>query len=166
MKMLYIHGLGSSPKPEKVKMMEVHGEVVALHLDYTTCENAYEVLKTTIREENITAIVGSSMGGLLGFWLAENHSLPCLLFNPAISKEYTDFPLGIEKGEMGSCPERFVVLGQQDDVVDPRSTFSFLTNQTPASTRQRVMWCSHLSHQIPDDVFGEMLIAWVLSLGR
>ena len=166
MKILYIHGLGSSPKSEKMDLMKSHGEVVALHLDYTTCTNAFQLLSKTIQKEQITAIVGSSMGGLLGFWLAEEHSLPCLLFNPAISKEYTDYSLGIEKQALGNCPQRFVVLGQQDEVVDPQATFYYLTKNTPSSTEQRLLWCSTLAHQIPDDFFGEMLKDWTLFLRR
>jgi predicted esterase YcpF (UPF0227 family) len=166
MKMLYIHGLGSSPKPEKMDLMKVHGEVVALHLDYITCTNAFQVLSETIQKEHITAIVGSSMGGLLGFWLAEQHALPCLLFNPAISKEYTNYPLGIQQRELGDCPKRLVVLGQRDEVVDPQVTFHYLTKNTPSSTEQRLLWCSALEHQIADDFFGEMIKDWLLFLGH
>ena len=150
-KTLYIHGLDSSPKKDKLEMIEKFSEVEALHLDYREQPDTFKILSDLIVEKDVTHIIGSSFGGFLGFWLAEKHGIPCLLFNPALA-------MGAEmKHEENSnhCPRRLVVLGERDDVVDPNVTFSFLKNHPRDKCIERVVWCNELGHRIDTDTFWE-----------
>jgi predicted esterase YcpF (UPF0227 family) len=95
MNTLYIHGLESSPVPGKIEIMQKLGlEVTALHLDYFLKPDSFEILKNEAIKNYVEFIIGSSYGGFLGYWLAEDLGLPCLLFNPAMAykTEFVTFP--------------------------------------------------------------------------
>jgi hypothetical protein len=161
LKTLYIHGLDSHPVPEKLEILKNSGlDVVALHIDYRKDKGVYEKLKSTIQSEMVEFIVGSSMGGVIGYWLAEDLGLPCLLFNPAMSY------LGELKPHMPAidhhtCPARFVVIGAHDKSVDPQGNIIFFRNIERADCFQRVIVCEWLTHQIDFNTFEEM-VGWAL----
>ena len=150
MNILYIHGLDSSPKPEKIGVLKQYGRVVGLHLDYKKEENPFKLLNDTILNENISHIVGSSLGGFLGFWLGEKNSLPCLLFNPALGMRSID--LQVERN-YNKCPKRLIVLGEQDDVVLPYHTIEFLRPFSRKKTQQEIIIDSTMEHRISDENF-------------
>jgi len=161
MKTLYIHGLDSRPVPEKLDLLEKAGlEVVALHLDYRSETHTYQILKKYAVEEKVVFIVGSSLGGFIAYWLAEDLGIPCLLFNPAMS--YRD-SLGAYMPEITNslCPARFVVIGAFDDIVDPEENISFFRDQDEGECYQRVIVCDWLEHQIDFVTFEEM-VNWAL----
>ena len=147
---LYIHGLDSSPKPEKIEVLKQYGSVVGLHLDYKKEENPFKLLNDTIENENISHIVGSSLGGFLGFWLGEKNSLPCLLFNPALGMRSID--VQVERN-YNKCPKRLIVLGEQDDVVLPYHTIEFLRPFSRKKTQQEIIIDSTMEHRISDENF-------------
>lgn len=154
MKTLYIHGLDSSPKPDKMAVIREHSPAEGLHLDYRADGNAFYKLDEYINKHSITHIVGSSMGGFLGFWLAEKHQLPCLLFNPAVAERSVSMEY---QQQLNGCPRRLVVLGAKDDVVNPQQTAEFLTDLDTTATYQRVVWCNNLAHQIDINTFTEFV---------
>jgi len=149
-KILYIHGLDSFPKPEKMEILKQYGEVIGLHLDYKKEENPFDLLNETIVKENITHIVGSSLGGFLGFWLAEKNELPCLLFNPALGMRSVDIPV---ERNYNKCPKRLIVLGEKDDVVLPYYTIEFLRPLNRVNTKQEVIIDSTMEHRISEENF-------------
>lgn len=161
MKTLYIHGLDSFPVPEKLEILEKAGlDVVALHLDYRTETGVYQTLKKYAQGENVEFLVGSSLGGFLAYWLAQDLGLPCLLFNPAMS--YSD-SLDEYMPEITNrlCPARFVVIGAFDDTVDPEENIRFFRDQDNGECHQRVVVCEWLQHQIDFDTF-ELMVTWAL----
>ncbi len=161
MKTLYIHGLDSFPVPEKLAILEKAGmDTVALHLDYRTENNSYRILKDFALKEEVEFIVGSSLGGYMGYWLGEELGLPCLLFNPAMSyseslKEY------MPEITTQKCPARFVVIGAWDDTVDPQQNVRFFRDHNHGDCYQRVLVCEWLEHQI-DFISFEEMVHWAL----
>lgn len=150
MKIHYIHGLDSSPNPDRINWLtEQDHEVQALHIDYRNEPRTYELLRTVAR--TCDYIVGSSLGGRLGYWLAEELGIPCLLYNPALA---LDIP-GLTETHAGlkGSPERFVVLGDLDDVVDPEQTWQWLRENEPVGGKQRVIRCQWLGHQIDMETY-------------
>ena len=108
------------------------------------------MLNDTIENENISHIVGSSLGGFLGFWLGEKNSLPCLLFNPAMGMRSID--VSVERN-YNKCPKRLIVLGEQDDVVLPYHTIEFLRPLSRKKTQQEIIIDSTMEHRISDKNF-------------
>ena len=145
-RILYIHGLGSSPVPQKIELIEKHATVFALHLDYENDIDAYRKLDSLVKEKEITALIGSSLGGLISFHLSQRYDLPCLLFNPALYRK-VDPAYGMDTSP-GSCPRRLVVLGEQDDIVDPKRIRSILEDYPDADCRQEIILNKQMGHQI------------------
>jgi len=162
MKTLYIHGLESFPVPEKIEIMQKLGlEDTALHLDYFLKPDSFEILKNEAKKNNVEFIIGSSYGGYLGYWLAEDLGLPCLLFNPAMAYK-TELEMNIPEILNLKCPERYVVLGVNDDVVDPLANAKFMKNNDRKNIIQKVISCHWLGHQIDFDTF-EMMVKWTVN---
>jgi uncharacterized protein len=158
-KTIYLHGLNGYPLPQKVEMLEKAGfSVYAPQLDYRIEPHLYNRIRTEIVEQEIKFLVGSSLGGYLAYWLAEDLRLPCLLFNPAMSysDQLSDY---IPEIEIGNCPARFVVIGRWDDVVDPEENIRFFRDVEDDNCYQRVIVCEWLSHEIDFESFEE-LAAW------
>ena len=149
-KTLYIHGLDSSPKKEKLEIIQQFGEVESLHLDYKECKNPYELLNNLIQEKKVTHIIGSSLGGFLGYWLAEENKLPCLLFNPALGMRTISIEIN---RNFNQCPKRIIVLGEQDEVVAPYSTMDYLRPKTKSNTKQEIILNSEMEHRIHEKDF-------------
>ena len=154
MKTLYIHGLDSSPKQEKTEIMQQYSNVIALHLNYREQPDSFDILSDVIERESITHIIGSSLGGYLGFWLAEKYALPCLLFNPAIGMKSIELNIKIDNGK---CPNRLIVVGENDDTVLPKETLNFLQSHDSSYCKQRVVMCNDLAHQIDLGTFEEFV---------
>lgn len=156
MKILYIHGLNSSPNEFRMGLLQSRGhQVGALHLDYLEQPDSYSILKNYAVAEGAEYIIGSSLGGFLGFWLAEELGLPCLLFNPAmwVTREEANIPLAISR----TCPDRRVVLGALDEEVDPQANWTFFKSPENQAPFQRVLLCQWLPHQIDDETYRDII---------
>jgi predicted esterase len=127
MKALYIHGFQSSPVPVKVAALEeIFGEVIAPHIDWeddTRRQGLFQELNEVIKSEGITHVIGSSMGGQMTFYLATRNNIDALCFNPAFGVRYDDFGYELNKDFDSNI---LIVLGKNDDVVDPERSYEFL----------------------------------------
>lgn len=162
MKTLYIHGLDSFPVPQKMEILRNAGlETVALHMNYRTDTDIYTNLRDYALGQKVDFIVGSSLGGFLGYWLAEDLGLPCLLFNPAMNYRNKLEPHLPDIPQL-RCPSRYVVIGAHDDVVEPTANIRFFRENNRSNCRQRVVVCEWLKHQIDFGTFEEM-VYWALA---
>ena len=55
-----------------------------------------------------------------------------------------------------NCPMRIVVLGEQDDVVDPVKNKQFFFSKQRKDLTQKVLSCSWLGHSIDFQTYEEM----------
>jgi len=130
MKAIYIHGFQSHPSKEKLDSLNKYfDEVFAPEIDWENEDERvgmFRSLSAIIRKQKITHVIGSSMGGQMAFYLATNLELRGLCFNPAFEHRYFDF--GFTKNK--SFDDKVdIILGQNDDIIDPNKTISFLDSE-------------------------------------
>jgi len=151
-KILFLHGLESNNKGDKVDFLKERAEVLAPAINYQD-ENLEEQLMYMVESFQPDYIIGSSMGGYVGSLLANKYGIPNLLFNPAIHSRSIEPKLNrlLKVG-----PNHFIdfniVLGNQDDVIDPNVTESMLLDAEVVCEIERV----DMGHRINFDVFVNM----------
>lgn len=161
LKTLYIHGLDSFPVPEKTEILKNAGlDVVAPHLDYRKQTDAYQIVKSLAIENQVKFVIGSSLGGYVAFWLAEDLGIPCLLYNPAMTYQRL-FGKYLPPIAHRLCQERYVVIGSMDETVNPIKNRKFFQKLDTTDCHQRVIVCEWLSHQIDFKTFEET-VCWAL----
>lgn len=131
MNALYLHGLDGSPNPKKVEAIKnrYNVNVIAPHYDYRK-EKAgiFEIVENLILERQIKLLIGNSMGGYISHYLSNKLNIPSVLFNPAIkspiSRGVAPLPTHFKKIEPNK--KQYVLLGMNDNVVDPYVTQRYL----------------------------------------
>ena len=155
MKTLYIHGLDSEPRKDKLEILAKAGlDPIALHLDYRNETDAYLLLLHFANTEQVKFIVGSSMGGLLGLYLAAELQIPSLLFNPALAM--TSVEMKLPKKQDFNSPLRMVVLGDKDKIINPNKNYHLLRKEYK-STSQKIIRMEWLPHSIDIQTFEESI---------
>jgi len=160
-KVIYIHGLGSSPKPSKLDIIRSYAEVVALHLDYEQDPDSYKKILQLALDEEVEGVIGSSLGGLIGHHLSENLGLPALLFNPALYREVPK-AYGMQL-EQEISPAKMVVQGAKDEVVDPTPVRAILDSKYRTDCLIHIIINQDMGHQI-DLVNFKRYVNWFFNM--
>lgn len=96
------------------------------------------------------------MGALNAYILSENIGRPALLFNPPLSKyRMVTFKPYFTKG----IASKQILLGGNDDVVNPKETLTFLANHLKESEFE-IITDPQLGHRIPIDLFKNQVTAF------
>jgi esterase/lipase len=152
MKILYIHGYQSSPVESKVKILkDQFGEVFSPFIDWDNDEtrpNLFNEFVKLINDENITHVIGSSMGGQMAFYLATFCNIKGLCFNPAFGYRYTDLNLSLNKDFTSHI---LITLGTNDDVIPNSVSINFLFENN-ISEKVSIEYLE-IGHQINTDIF-------------
>ena len=147
---IYFHGLESKPGGIKVEFLDNTVDIVeAPAMDYTQ-KGIFNEWLEYVKTEKPNLIIGSSMGGYFALALASHTGIPVLVFNPAIHSRT------FEIDELRSGKERvkgLVVLGDNDDIVDPSKTFSILKGNW---NDLEIHIEKGMGHRIPLSVFVNM----------
>ncbi|RCW91466.1 YqiA/YcfP family alpha/beta fold hydrolase [Winogradskyella arenosi] len=151
MKILYIHGLNSLLSLEKRQILEQYGDVFAPTLNYKENPNAIADIIAQYADHSFQVIMGSSMGGFAGFYASNHFKCPALLFNPALSKR----PVTQQIPETLKTITHFkqLVLGTEDEVVNPKDTLQFIANLIDQQPQITLHLKNKLAHRIPLPVF-------------
>jgi len=153
MNILYLHGLNGRLSDEKRTILEKYGAVHAPSIDYESDDKCIENLRSQFAEGNLDVVMGSSMGGFVGYYLSIAFNKPTLLFNPALVSRSV-FQHVPDYNNPGRSFMR-LVLGAKDEVVDPRSTLNFVAERIMDNTDYQIILRQDLAHRIPLGIFEE-----------
>lgn len=147
---LYLHGLDSSPTPEKTSMIARLGfRVIAPQMHYREEKNLYGRVGRLIDYFQPDWIVGSSIGGYMGFWLSRQFDIPAILINPALSFKEED-PGLIQSFTLNDTAAH-IVIGMKDDVVLPEKTLGWLEGNRAHFTKVDLYPQEDMGHRIQVD---------------
>ena len=154
MRVAFFHGLESKPHSEKnIELVKHFGEsnVYAPAMDYRD-PNLFETVLKEIKERDIQLLIGSSMGGYFAYFLSTMTGIPTLLFNPAIiGRSFDPYPLK----RLGNLPAKHtVVLGINDDVIDPIESTAYFMNKGIGEFEYNK---EDIGHRIPIEIFTKYL---------
>jgi predicted esterase YcpF (UPF0227 family) len=148
MPILYLHGLNSSPKPSKIEVIRFYSgsQVIAPQIDYSQ-PDIFDQILTLAEQISPKSIIGSSMGGFMGYHVAKHIGCTTLLFNPALL-DRQGLPIISKKGHL-NVPMNFIVLGGKDTIVPPLEVMNFISTTVGNYT---IWWEHEMGHQIPDEL--------------
>ena len=157
-RIMYLHGLESSNVCEKVDFLREHAEVLAPSIDYNN-PNLEEELMYMVESFKPDWIIGSSMGGYVGLMLANYYHTKCIVFNPAIHSRPIEPNLSLLLlNEICVWFYPIVVLGIEDDVIDPKETKRLLDASEIDVTYEMY---PYLGHRITFDAFVDIYDIYV-----
>ena len=147
---IYFHGLESKPGGIKVEFLDNTVDIVnAPAMDYTQ-KGIFNEWLEYVKTEKPNLIIGSSMGGYFALALASHTGIPVLVFNPAVHSRTFEID-GLQSGK--ERVKGLVVLGDNDDIVDPSKTFSMLKGNW---NNLKIHIEKGMSHRTPLSVFVDM----------
>lgn len=162
-KILYLHGLDSHLTEEKRRILEKHFEVVAPQINYRENTTLFQELSDKLTaDKNIQAVIGSSMGGCFSYYLSLYHTLPGLLFNPALV--YTSIEINLPKLKDNSNLLTFIIGGK--DTVVPAKENRTWVESINTNTNYILKWYNQLEHRIDLDTFKTEVDAFALLLNK
>ena len=152
-KILYLHGLNSYLHQDRREVLTPYGEIFAPVFDYKNNPDLF----THLYEEyqNIDVIIGSSAGGLIGYFLAQKLQKPCALFNPALNyqhelpfaplwdKEYRQYML--------------LVMGMQDEVIPYKESLPIALADKTTEQQIDIHLIQNMGHLYPIEIFSREL---------
>lgn len=158
MNILYIHGLNGSLSEEKRAILKTYGNVESPLINYQLDDDSIENLRRQFHYKNVDVIIGSSMGGFVGYHLSIAFEKPALLFNPAL----------VSRSVFQNVPDysnpnivfKRLILGAQDEVVDPSGTLQFVAKRVKDNTDYHISLRQDLAHRIPVEIFKEEVRAF------
>ncbi len=157
------HGLESTINQNKREILEEYGEVIAPILDYKNNSNIYNLLSNQIIDEKIDIIIGSSLGGFMGYYLSENFNKPSLLFNPALPYRSVNQIIN-EKINPEKEVFKYIVLGRLDNIVKFEDNLDFLIKNTINYTSLEIKIINNLEHRIPLEIFKKEIRHFFISI--
>ncbi len=160
MNILFLHGLESKLSTEKRTILETYGNVIAPDLEYKTNTNILQYLYDEFHNKSINVIIGSSMGGFIGYYLANSLGLCSLLYNPALPYRNSVEQIIPSNLQINESPLLRIVLGGHDEVIKAKDNLAFLAQNCAVNTDYTIVIKNNLAHQIPVDIFEDETAAF------
>lgn len=155
MNILYLHGLESKLSLQKRESLERYGKVFAPALDYHNNPASIESILLEYSNADINAVIGSSMGGFAAYYVSSALRCPALLFNPAL--KHRSVEQHIPPLEEAVQSYKRIVLGLQDDVVDPSHTLTFIAENLNREAGLELKLRPRMEHRVEINIFQEEL---------
>jgi len=130
MKILYINGYNGTKNKSIILSKILNANVDCKLIDYDN----FEYKEFEIFAKNYDLIIGSSTGAYLGRVICEKFNIPLISINPVINLEKTFKKLNAKVPNIPKveflCLEELVLLGINDDLIDPYKTKEKLKNHS------------------------------------
>ena len=145
-----LHGYESNNTGTKIERLREIYNVINPKINFTE-KNCYRNLVKLAEKYKPNIIVGSSMGGYLGYHLSNETSIPCLLFNPAMIETGSGNVKPTVETTNNNLSRKFVVTGLHDEVVNPVLLKEWLIR----NANNAVILEENMGHRIPESVYFE-----------
>ena len=145
MKILYLHGLDSYLQDDRRAVLTPYGEIFAPTIDYRNAPNLFAELQNEYAEVDV--LIGSSLGGLIVYYLAQKLGKPCLLFNPALTYRH-EVPFNTQPN-LNYRAYMQIVIGLQDDVITPWESLSVLRGDMSPQQNIEIHLFNTMAHTYP-----------------
>lgn len=143
------------PRPDRLGYLQKKGhQTFALHINYETEPNTFDILKQYAIENSVNYIVGSSAGGYIGYWLGHELKIPQLLLNPAVAMRNIEADLG-RSIPIQPAVKSWIALGLQDEIIPREPTLNFFKPKP----NHEIITCHWLGHEIDFDSF-KSIVNW------
>ena len=152
MTILYLHGLESKLNPEKKSILERFGIVIAPDMDYFNDQNVFDLLIKNNEQHHFDVVIGSSMGGFMGYYFDNTFQCSALLFNPALPHRPVSQNIP-EINPLNGASYLHFALGGQDDVIKANDTLKWLSENRLPTTDINISIHKQMGHQIPTAIF-------------
>lgn len=162
MKILYLHGLDSFLQNDRKEVLEQYGTVYAPTLDYKNAPNLFQNLQKDYA--SVQAIIGSSAGGLITYYLGQAMQKPCLLFNPALNFK-NEMPISTTFDTSYSQYMR-IVIGIQDEVIPAWQSVEIIKNDITKNQNIDIQLINHMKHSYPITIFEQEVSTFMKILSR
>jgi len=140
-KILYLHGLESQQGGKKEAFLSLNNFVWAPEVDYYKKDALWNLIQK-VEKFKPDLIIGSSMGGYFAENIAKMTNIEVLLLNPAHSWDVQEgYYIRVRSRKIGY--KRTIVLGLQDDIVDPLITKKMFNG------RANIIELEGIGHRIP-----------------
>ena len=153
MKALYLHGYKSKLSEEKISILKKSFDLVISPDiswdDVNERHSIFDRMVDIIKSNNITHVIGSSMGGQMSFYLGSYCNIRSISFNPAFNYLFNDFNFKTGNGNKNS-----IILGSKDEVINHYDSINFL-NSLNVVKRMKVI---NSGHRISLETFKTELI--------
>ncbi len=108
----------------------------------------------TYKNKSIDCIIGSSMDGFMGYYIALYLGCPALLFNPALP--IRSLNQNVPQNVVSKENQRFsIVLGSQDETVTAIANLKYFSENLLPTVQFQIKIIPDLAHQIPLEIFEE-----------
>ena len=148
-----MHGLDSYLHADREEVLASYGKILAPVFDYKNNPELFTYLYE--KYQNIDVIIGSSAGGLIGYFLAQKLQKPCALFNPALNYQY-ELPFA-PFWDKEYRQYMLLVMGMQDEVIPYKESLPIaLADKTPEQ-QVDIHLIQNLGHLYPIEIFSREL---------
>jgi hypothetical protein len=89
-------------------------------------EDVNMIIDKIIMNNRIDLVIGTSMGGYVGYHTSRSLNIPCLLFNPAIFYKSVEINFAPANDYKLFKNRMVIVLGKKDNIIDYNHTYQNL----------------------------------------
>ncbi|CAM3296406.1 YqiA/YcfP family alpha/beta fold hydrolase [Empedobacter stercoris] len=154
MKFAYLHGYQGSVTDEKRAYLDSLGDCFAPSIDYDNATTLVQDLIAQFKKEPIEFIAGTSLGGMISYYLGLVLNIPVLMFNPAVIAVERLKPF-LPEQLLNGVPTQpnLIFTGLQDDVIEPKFQIEFVENLQKLNGNIEQIFAANMTHLITLEEF-------------